>query len=73
MLDDIWKKNRIPILIASLQWFFTTVLQIDRLFFVYETESAVFLLIKTLYLVVLMGFWIFIFDFYQKVRAGKSE
>ena len=48
MLDDIWKKNRIPILIASLQWFFTTVLQIDRLFFVYETESAVFLLIKSL-------------------------
>lgn len=73
MLDDIWKKNRIPILIASLQWFFTTVLQIDRLFFVYETESAVFLLIKTLYLVVLIGFWIFIFDFYQKVRAEKSE
>ena len=35
---EMIQKNKIPICIASIQWFVTTVFQVDRLFFSYELD-----------------------------------
>ncbi len=73
MLDRIWKENKIPIMIALLQWFFTTVLQVDRFFFIYESETVVFVLTKILYFFALATIWVFIFNVVQKIKNGDKE
>ncbi len=66
------KEKKIPIFIALVQWFITTILQVDRLFFSYERESIYFFVTKVLYLFLLLAGWCFIFHAAQKIKSGDE-
>ena len=68
IVTEILHKNKVPVFIACIQWFLTTIFQVDRLFFVYDTENSLFLLVKALYFILLLIFWIFVFDVYDKIK-----
>ena len=65
---DCLRRKKIPVLIASAQWFVTTILQIDRLFFSYDVESGYLLATKALYFCFLVIIWCFGFDAYKNWR-----
>lgn len=69
---EIIRKNKIPLCIASIQWFVTTVLQVDRLFFSYERENKYLITTKILYYMVLIVGWCFAAELYRKLRAGNT-
>ena len=50
IIKNILNKNRTPLFIAVVIWFTTTVLQIDRAFFVYDNENKILVVVKILYL-----------------------
>lgn len=66
------KERKKPILIAAMQWFITTILQIDRLFFTYDYESKYLVVTKMLYLIVLLSVWCFIFETGKKIKFGDE-
>lgn len=70
---NIIKERRIPILIASIQWFTTTVMQVDRLFFTYDNETNWLLATKFLYLIFLLVAWCFAFTAIKKIRTGDEN
>lgn len=59
-----------PTLVAIIQWFITTVLQVDRLFFTYDHETRYTLLIKAVYFLFLLAVWHFIFTAKEKIKSG---
>ena len=63
---------RRPILIAIIQWFITTLFQVDRLFFVYECENRYLVATKLLYLCFLVIAWCFTFNAIKKIQSGDS-
>lgn len=67
------KERWIPISIAWAQWFITTILQVDRLFFVYDYETKYYVVIKILYLFFLLAVWCFIFEAAKRMRAGDEN
>ena len=67
------KRNKIPVMIASVQWFVTTALQINRLFFTYDTETNYLLITKVLYFCFLVIIWCFGFDSYKKIKSGDRS
>ncbi len=69
-LKDI-KKFRIPMIIACIYWFISTVMQFDRLFFTYDSETVFMLLAKFLFLLLLMILCISISKAVKKVRSGE--
>ena len=70
---DCLRRKKIPVLIASAQWFVTTILQIDRLFFSYDVESGYLLATKALYFCFLVIIWCFGFDAYKKIKSGDEN
>lgn len=70
---DYLKRNKKPILMASVQWFITTILQIDRLFFSYDGESKYLLATKALYFCFLVIIWCFAFEVYKKIKSGDEN
>lgn len=72
-MTGILHKNKVPVIIACIQWFLTTIFQVDRLFFVYDSENSLFLLVKALYFILLLIFWIFIFDVYDKIKTHDKK
>ena len=73
MVTEILHKNRVPVFIACVQWFLTTIFQVDRLFFVYDSENSLFLLVKALYFTLLLISWIFVFNVYDKIKAHDKK
>lgn len=69
---NVIKENKKPIIVAIVQWFVTSCLQIDRLFFTYIYENKYFLTIKALYLVFLLIVWSFIFTAVKMIRTGNE-
>lgn len=69
---EMIQKNKIPICIASIQWFVTTVFQVDRLFFSYELDRKYLITTKILYYIVLVVSWCFGVDVYRKLRSGNA-
>jgi len=67
------QKNKIPISIASIQWFLTTIFQIDRLFFEYNYEISLMIATKILYYIFLVVAWCFGFNVYKKVKSGDEN
>jgi hypothetical protein len=67
------KDNKYPIVFAIVQWFITTLLQVDRAFFIYDSETKVFLIVKALYLIFLIVSWCFGVDAYKKLRSGNED
>lgn len=65
--------NRIPITLACIQWFITTVLQVDRLFFTYDYENKYLIITKLLYAVSLIAVWCFIFHVYRQVNYRNES
>lgn len=61
-----------PILIAAIQWFVTTLLQVDRLFFTYEHETKYLLVVKLCYFGFLAITWYFIFEARKKLKASNQ-
>lgn len=70
---DVIKEKKTPIIIAFVQWFITTVFQVDRLFFSYDSINKWLIATKGLYLVFLIVAWCFAFDTYKKIRAGNEN
>lgn len=68
-MTEILHKNKIPVFIACIQWFLTTIFQVDRLFFDYDSENSLFLLVKALYFTFLLICWIFVFAVYDKIKT----
>ncbi|WLD86441.1 hypothetical protein QU660_08090 [Stomatobaculum sp. F0698] len=62
-----------PLVIAVVQWFITTILQVDRAFFTYDQETLYFVLTKILYLVFLILIWCFIFEVHEKVKQNDKD
>lgn len=58
-----------PIIIALIQWFLTTIFQVDRLYFTYDVENKMILTIKLLYLIFLIVGWCFIFLAIRKIKS----
>lgn len=69
---EIVQKNKIPICIASIQWFVTTVFQVDRLFFSYDLDSKYLITTKILYFIALTVAWCFGAAVYRKLREGDA-
>ncbi len=69
---ELVQKNKIPTCIASIQWFVTTVFQVDRLFFSYDLDSKYLITTKILYYIVLLVGWCFGANVYRKLRAGDA-
>lgn len=67
------KEKKIPILIALIQWFITTVLQVDRLFFIYDYETKYFLITKFLYFVFLLVIWCFIAETATRIKTDDER
>lgn len=61
-----------PTLIAIIQWFITTALQVDRLFFTYDHETRYTLLVKVLYFLFLLLAWHFIFMAIEKIKSSDE-
>lgn len=66
-------ENRIPIMLAMIQWFITTVLQVDRAFFTYDYENIYLVTIKLLYFIFLTVAWCFGFRVYRQVINGNKS
>lgn len=62
-----------PFVGAFLQWYFTNLFQLDRLFFTYESENAVFYLIKVLYLLGLIFIWCGCSEIYFQYKNGNAR
>lgn len=69
---EIIQKNKIPLGIASVQWFVTTVFQVDRLFFSYDLDRKYLITTKILYYMVLIVSWCFAAEGYRRLRAGNA-
>ncbi len=70
---DRVRENKIPLTIAIIQWFITTILQLDRLFFTYVHENKYFMATKALYLIFLAVVWCFFFDVHKKIKAENEN
>lgn len=64
----IIRENKSPIVIALVQWFLTTVFQIDRLFFTYSKETKIYIGVKILYFIFLVIVWCFLFHVYRRTK-----
>ena len=72
-LRDEFPKWKTSILIATLIWFTTTVLQIDRLFFQYDEETKNLLIVKLSYFGFLVCFIKFFIYAKSKISEGDPE
>ena len=72
-IQERLSENKVPLVIALIQWFITTILQVDRAFFTYDSETIFFFIIKCLYLVLLMVAWCFGFMVYRKIKAQDVD
>lgn len=66
------RKNKLPLIGAVIQWFITTLLQVDRAFFSYDHETKYFIIVKFLYLMLLLVAWLFMVNAIKKIREGNS-
>ncbi len=66
-------KYRIPFIVALIQWFLTTLFQLDRKFFVYEEETKYFLIVKVAYFIFLIVTWCFVFHVYKEYKAHNDK
>lgn len=64
-----------PFVAAFIQWFFTTIFQVDKLFFVYDAtmDTVLYRSIKVLYLVFLLLSWSFVFFVYERYKANDPK
>ena len=67
------EKYQIPLKIAVIQWFITTVLQVDRAFFIYEYETKCFWIVKFFYFMFLVIAWSFGFNVYKQLKSENLE
>lgn len=68
-MNMIMKEYRTPILWAMIQWFITTILQIDRLFFAYDNENKQLLIVKALYFSFLLVAWCLCYKVIKEIKA----
>lgn len=73
MINEELKQLRTPIFIACFQWFFSTLFQVDRLFFTYDVENNLMIAIKIIYLISLIGMWSFLFRIHVKIKNGDLK
>lgn len=62
------KKYKIPIIIATIHFYITTALQIDRLFFSYKSAGLKIMVVKFTYLILLVLAYSFTFNVYKKIK-----
>ncbi|MBO5450608.1 MAG: hypothetical protein J6A11_03585 [Lachnospiraceae bacterium] len=72
-IQERLSENKVPLVIAIIQWFVTTILQVDRTFFTYDSETTFFFIIKCLFLLLLMVAWCFVFMVYRKIKAQDAN
>ena len=72
MIKNVLHMYKKPIIIALFQWFLTTILQVDRLFFIYQSETRNMLIIKGAYLLFLIVTWCYIFFASGEIKAGND-
>lgn len=72
-MSGFMAENKRPLLIATIQWYLTTVFQFDRAFFIYDNETAVYIAVKVLYFFSLILFWTFASGIYRKLKDGDIE
>lgn len=73
IIKNILNKNRTPLFIAVVIWFTTTVLQIDRAFFVYDNENKILVVVKILYLIFLMISCCFLNNCYENIKNQDPD
>lgn len=61
------------LIIAIIQWFITMILQMDRLFFTYKSETGYMLVTKIAYLFLLMVGWCFVENVRINIKAGNKS
>ena len=69
---SIVRNNKKAVIIATIHWFVTTILQVDRLFYDYIEETDWLVSTKRLYWVFLVVAWGFGIHAYQKIKTGDS-
>lgn len=69
---ECMEENKFPIIIAVVQWFLTTLFQVDRHFFIYESETKYLLIVKILYFVFLLVSWCFIVHVCKKCKENNN-
>lgn len=67
------RNNKKAMIIALLQWFLTTVFQVDRLFFSYDCETVYLLVTKFLYFCFLFVVWYFVLNAYKKIKGKDAH
>lgn len=72
MSNNNIQKHTKPLIIAFVQWFLTTVFQFDRLFYSYDTETALIYAVKVLFFLMLILIWEYIFFVKDKVATGDT-
>ena len=72
LVSDYFYKYRWPLVGASAQFFLTSILRIDNLFYEYSKITTYYVVVKILYYFFLMTVWCFGYDFYHNIRDGKE-
>lgn len=65
-------ENKLPLIIAVIQWFVTMLFQVDRHFFIYDSETIYFLAVKIVYMAVLFILWCFLFFVYKNFKRNSG-
>ncbi len=72
LVSVFFYKYRWPLVGASAQFFFTSILRIDNLFYEYSKITTYYVVVKILYYFFLMTVWCFGYDFYHNIKDGKE-
>lgn len=67
------QKMKIPLMLAFVHFFVTTVFQLDKAFFVYERDTRCYYCIKFLYLIALLTAWCFAWHICRQFRDGDER
>ncbi|MGN1167763.1 MAG: hypothetical protein ACI4S2_15200 [Lachnospiraceae bacterium] len=70
---QLTKINRRAIIISSIQWLLSSIIQVDRLFFEYENVSRWFLATKFLFFIFLFVVWNLVLGTYEKIKCGDEN
>lgn len=68
---NILRQYKIPFILGIVHWLITTVIKLDKLFFVYSTSTKYMLVTKGLYLLALVLAYSFIWKVYKKIKEGN--
>ena len=73
MIKTLFDSYKVPLALAFLHFWVTTVFQFDKCFFVYDSDTRYYYFIKLLYFFTLCFLYCFVFYVYTQCRLGNKK